>query len=156
MLWNYLHHLVREAKESSTPGDPNYFMLPDQFCNLTWREFMSWRLEDSQAPYLAMDTKEVPSKTPGMNPTRMHTNFLPSRKVSREKCHSTQFSKMRSILNLLKATFWSQPQPMAERKSWMEITNMKIMMIVTNNLNRRNISCTVFSARYSEVTWVKQ
>ena len=47
MLWNYLHHLVREAKESSTPGDPNYFMLPDQFCNLTWREFMSWRLEDS-------------------------------------------------------------------------------------------------------------
>ena len=22
-------------------------MLPDQFCNLTWREFMSWRLEES-------------------------------------------------------------------------------------------------------------
>ena len=47
MLWKYLHHLVRKAKESSTPGDPSSFMLPDQFCNLTWREFMSWRLEDS-------------------------------------------------------------------------------------------------------------
>ena len=47
MLWKYLHHLVREAKESSTPGDPYSFMLQDQFCNLTRREFMSWRLEDS-------------------------------------------------------------------------------------------------------------
>ena len=47
MLWKYLHHFVRKAKESSTPGDPFSFMLPDQFCNLTWREFMSWRLEDS-------------------------------------------------------------------------------------------------------------
>ena len=45
MLWKYLHHLVREAKESSTPGDPYSFMLPEQFCNLTWREFMSWRLQ---------------------------------------------------------------------------------------------------------------
>ena len=47
MLWKYLHHLARKAKESSTTGDPYSFMLPDQFCNLTWREFMSWRLEDS-------------------------------------------------------------------------------------------------------------
>ena len=47
MLWKYLHHLVSKAKESSTPGDPYSFMLPDQFCSLTWREFMSWRLEDS-------------------------------------------------------------------------------------------------------------
>ena len=47
MLWKYLHHLVREAEESSTPGNPYSFMLPDQFCNLTWREFMTWRLEDS-------------------------------------------------------------------------------------------------------------
>ena len=71
MLWKYLHHLVREAKESSTLRDPYSFMLPDQFCNLTWREFMSWRLEDfnqSTIPYLAMDTKEVPSMSSGMNP----------------------------------------------------------------------------------------
>ena len=47
MLWKYLHHLARKAKESSTPGDPFSFMLPDQFCNHTWTEFMSCRLEDS-------------------------------------------------------------------------------------------------------------
>ena len=103
MLWKYLHHLVTEEKELSTPGDPYSFMLPYQLCHLTWREFMSWRLEDSNqstTPYLEMDTEEVQSKTPGTNPTRMLTNFLPSIKVSREKCHNTQFSKMRSILKL--------------------------------------------------------
>ena len=47
MLWKYSHHLVREAKESSTPGDPYSFVLPDQLCTVTWRKFMSWRLEDS-------------------------------------------------------------------------------------------------------------
>ena len=47
MLWKYLHHVVREAKESFVPGNPYSIMLPDQFCNLTWKEFMAWRLEDS-------------------------------------------------------------------------------------------------------------
>ena len=47
MLWKYLHHLVRKVKESSTPGYPYSFMLPEQLCNVTWREFMSWGLEDS-------------------------------------------------------------------------------------------------------------
>ena len=31
MLWKYLHHSVRKAKESSTLGDPYSTMLPDQF-----------------------------------------------------------------------------------------------------------------------------
>ena len=47
MLWKYLHHLVREAKESSIHGDQFSILLPDQFCNLTWKEFMTWRLQDS-------------------------------------------------------------------------------------------------------------
>ena len=57
MLWKYLHHLVRKTKESCTPGDPFSFMLPDQFCNLRWREFMSWRLEDSN-----QSASSIPSK----------------------------------------------------------------------------------------------
>ena len=48
MLWKYLHHLVREAKESSIPGNPYSILLPDQFCNLTWKEVMTWRLNDSK------------------------------------------------------------------------------------------------------------
>ena len=47
MLWKYLHHLVGEAKESSTSGNPYSITLPDQFCNLTWKEFIAWRLDDS-------------------------------------------------------------------------------------------------------------
>ena len=47
MLWNYLHHLVREVQESSIPGNPFSILLSDQFCNLTWKEFMTWRLQDS-------------------------------------------------------------------------------------------------------------
>ena len=41
------HHLVREAQESSIPGNPFSILLSDQFCNLTWNEFMTWRLQDS-------------------------------------------------------------------------------------------------------------
>ena len=63
MLWKYLHHSGRKAKESSTPGDPFSFMLPDQFCNLTWREFMSWSLEDSN-----QSASSIPS-----NGNRQHT-----------------------------------------------------------------------------------
>ena len=47
MLWKYLHHLVREAQESSIPGNKFSILLSDQFCNLTWKEFMTWRLQDS-------------------------------------------------------------------------------------------------------------
>ena len=47
MLWKYLHHLVREAQESSIPWNPFSSLFPDHFCNLTWKEFMTWRLEDA-------------------------------------------------------------------------------------------------------------
>ena len=47
MLWKYLHHLVREAQESSISGNPFSILLSNQFCNLTWKEFMTWRLQDS-------------------------------------------------------------------------------------------------------------
>ena len=47
MLWQYLHHLVREAQ-----GSPKYtaefsILLPEQFCQLTWKDFMTWRLISS-------------------------------------------------------------------------------------------------------------
>ena len=47
VLWKYLHHLVGESQESSITRNPFSILLPDQFCNLTWKEFMTWRLEDS-------------------------------------------------------------------------------------------------------------
>ena len=48
MLWKYLCHLVREAQESSIPGNPFSILLPEQFCNLSWKEFMTWRLQESK------------------------------------------------------------------------------------------------------------
>ena len=56
MLSKYLHHLVRKAKDSSTSGDPCSFIIPDQFCSLTWREFMSGRLD-----YSNQSTSSIPS-----------------------------------------------------------------------------------------------
>ena len=47
MLWKYLHHLVREVQESSIPENPFSVLLPEQFCNLTWKEFMTRRLQNS-------------------------------------------------------------------------------------------------------------
>ena len=47
MLWKYLHHLVRDDQESSIPGNPFSILLLEQFCNLTWKEVMAWRLQDS-------------------------------------------------------------------------------------------------------------
>ena len=47
MLWKYLHHLVREAKESSISMNLYSFMFPDQYCNLTCKEFMAWGLDNS-------------------------------------------------------------------------------------------------------------
>ena len=46
MLWKYLHHLVRETQESFIPGNPFSILLAEHF-NLTWKEFMTWRLQDS-------------------------------------------------------------------------------------------------------------
>ena len=47
MLRKYLHHLAREAQESPIPWNHFSSLFPDQFCNLTLKEFMTWRLEDS-------------------------------------------------------------------------------------------------------------
>ena len=41
MLSKYLHHLVREAQESSIPGNLFSILFPDQSCNLTGKEFMT-------------------------------------------------------------------------------------------------------------------
>ena len=47
VLWKYLHYLVRETQDSSIHGDHFSILLQDQFCNLTWKEFVTWRLQDS-------------------------------------------------------------------------------------------------------------
>ena len=47
MLWKHLCHLIKEAEESSTHENQYSVLLPDQFCNLSWKEFMTWTLQHS-------------------------------------------------------------------------------------------------------------
>ena len=47
MLWKYLHHLVNQAKESSSHVNSYSFLDPEGFYQLTRKEFMTWRLEHS-------------------------------------------------------------------------------------------------------------
>ena len=45
MLWKYIHHLVMEAQ--TVNGDVFSILLPKNFCKITWKEFMTWRLNNS-------------------------------------------------------------------------------------------------------------
>ena len=47
MLCKYLHHLVREADASPKYIDEFSILLPEQLCQLTWKDIMTWRLKSS-------------------------------------------------------------------------------------------------------------
>ena len=158
MLWKYLHHLVREAKELSTTGDPYSFMCPHQFCSLTWRAFMSWRLEDSnqntcpthsngQRGYTQQDCRHESNQNA--------YQLLPFKKSIKREVSQYTILKDEKYFEVLSKTFQSLPQPMTVKKIWMEITNLKTIVTVKNSLNRRNTSCTVSTTKHSKVTWTK-
>ena len=42
MLWKYLHHLVNQAKESTTHDNPYSFMDPEGFHQISRKQFMQW------------------------------------------------------------------------------------------------------------------
>ena len=108
MLWKYLHHLVRKAKASSTTEDPLSFMSPEHFCNLTRREFMSWRFEECNQSVSSVPNNGYGGHT--QQESRHKSNqsayqLLAFKKSSKEKCHNTLFSKMRNIMKPSRGTF---------------------------------------------------
>ena len=82
-----------------------------------------------------MEPEDIPSKTPGSNPTKVLINSLPSRRVSKERCHITPFSNMRNTLRPSRGISWSQLQPMTVKKSQMGHTNLKTLEIVMSSSN---------------------
>ena len=77
MLWKYLHHLANKAIESPTHADPYSFMDPEEFHQITRKQFMQWRLEHSSQQKISpmeVDLEDMPSKTPDSNPIRVHIN----------------------------------------------------------------------------------
>ena len=78
MLWKYLHYLVLEAQTDS--GDPFSILLPEQFSKITWKEFMTWRLNKSTLSHCTVSPAGYrgPSK-PESNPNTEHLmNFKKS------------------------------------------------------------------------------
>ena len=47
MSWKYIHYIVMDAQVSSVSGDELSILLPENICMITWKEFMTWRLNDS-------------------------------------------------------------------------------------------------------------
>ena len=132
MLWKYLHHLVREAKESSIPGDPYSFMLPDQFCNLTWRELMSWRLEDSNQSISSPPSHGYQGGT--KQESRYKSNqsayqLLAFKKSIKREVSQYTILKDEKYFEAFKRNLLVTATTMIVKKSCMEITNLKTMMI---------------------------
>ena len=49
MLNKYIHHLVQEAQ--SLPGDAVSILLPENLRKITWKDFMTWRLNNCKESY---------------------------------------------------------------------------------------------------------
>ena len=74
--------------------------LEENSCHGDWKTPIT-----TQAPPPVVDIEDIPSKTPGMNPTRVLITTWLSRKALREECHSTLFSKKRNILKPSRGIF---------------------------------------------------
>ena len=82
MLWKYILHLIMDAQVSSVSGDDFSILLPENFCKITWKEFMTWRLNDSTMSHSYISNaghRRQPK--PDSNPTAYHLlNFKKSTK----------------------------------------------------------------------------
>ena len=118
MLWKYLHHLVQGAQESSIPGIPLSILLPDQFCNLTWKEFMTWRLEDSNQNTSSVSSTGYQGHTKQCSRHESNQNVYQllafKKSIKREVSQHTML-KNEKYFEVSKEMFCSHPQHMAVR-----------------------------------------
>ena len=133
-------------------------MLPDQFCSLTWRELMSWRLEDSN-----QSTCPIPSNG--------HRGYTQQNSRHESNQNAYQFLAFKKSIKREASQY-----TILKDEKYCEAFEMNLLVTATthdceeildgnykpenNNdskefLNRRNASCTVFSTRSSNATWVK-
>ena len=158
MLWKYLHHLVRKANASSTTEDPYSFMSPEQFCNLTRRESMSCRLEESNQSVSSILSNGYRRYT--QQESRHESNQSAYQLLVFKKSIKREVSQY----TILKVEKYFEP---FKRNLLVTATSHGCEEILDGNykpennndrkelFNRRNTSCTVFSISYSKVTWVK-
>ena len=149
---------MREAKESSIPGNVFSVLLPEHSCKLTWKEFMTWRLHDS-----TQNTSTI-----------SNTGYTEqSREDSRNKSNQNAYQ-----LLAFKKGIKRKLSQYTITKDEMYFEAFKRHLLVTTNTHgceevleedympgydddcqelfqQSNTSCTVFSTKYSKVTWAK-
>ena len=109
MLWKYIHHIDIDAQVSSISGDAFFILLPENFYKITWKDFMTWRLNDSTMSHSYVSStghREQPKPDPNQN-AQLLLNFKKS--IKREVSQYT-ILKMRNILKPSKGIFWLLPQ----------------------------------------------
>ena len=158
MLWKYLHHLVNKARESSTHGNLYSVMIPDEFCNLTRKEFMTWKLEHS-----SQYTNPITGNGP-RGYTQQDSRHKSNQSVYQLLAFKKIIKREVSLYTILKDEKYFEA---FKRNLLVTSTTHDCEEILDGNykpentrdsqelFNRRSISCTVFSTRYSKVTWVK-
>ena len=93
MLWKYIHHLVMESQTDSR--DALSILLPENSCKITWKEFMTWRLNNSTLSYGIMSPvgyrgPPTPDSNPNVQPTELEEEH--------QRRSIIQFSRMRNTL----------------------------------------------------------
>ena len=104
MLWKYIHHLVIEAQYVS--GEAFSILLPENFCKITWKEFMTWRLNNSTLSHSNKSPVGYRGQPkPDSNPNTQHLlNF--KRSIKREVSQCT-ILKDEKYFKGFKNTLWA-------------------------------------------------
>ena len=158
MLSKYLHHLVREAKESSISGNALSILLPEHFCKLTWKEFIIWRLQDStqNTSYITNTGYTGQSREDSRNKSNQNANQLLAFKkgIKREV---SQYIIMKDEkyfeafkIYLLVTTITHGCEEVLE-EDYIPGYDDDCQEL----FQQSKTSCTVFSTKYSKVTWAK-
>ena len=150
MPWQYLHHLVYKALETSTHENPYSFMMPNEFCQLTRKECMTWRLGHSnqQANLITGDGARGYSQQDSRFKSNQsaHQLFAFTKSIKREVSHYTilkyenYFEAFKR--NLLVTTTTNDCEEVPDGTYKPEDTRDSHELF-----KRKSISCTVSSTR---------
>ena len=158
MLWKYIHHLAREAQELPISGNNFSILLPQHFCQLTWKEFMTWRLQDSTQNLNSVSN--VVYRGQYKQDSRYKSNQNPYQLLAFKKGIKREASQYTT----LKDEKYFEPFKRnllitATTHACEEVLDVDYMPGYDNDVkncsNRSNTSCTMFSTKYSKLTWAK-
>ncbi len=89
MLWKYLHHNVQESQVYDSEFGEYAILEPEYFCNITYKEFMVWRLNESS---INNNVSSTPRKSSSMSTKQDETQLELSnfkRGMKRDVSHYT-------------------------------------------------------------------